>query len=121
MRWLSTTRKQVPASCGDGSTHWTVPQSGRSGTLAVTSDHVLHSSVVSHTLPSSVPTQMRPFCFGDSPMAKMVQYVSAPVLSPVIGPPDHCCFCLSSRVRSFETGSHVCPPSRVRKSTLPAW
>ena len=28
-----------------------------------------------------------PFCFGDSASAKMVQYTSTPVLSPVIGPP----------------------------------
>src|SRR5262245_46978948 len=54
-------------------------------------------------------------------MAKMVQYVSAPVLSPVIGPPLHCCFCLSLRVRSLLTASHVCPPSVVLSSTLAPW
>src|SRR2546421_9972715 len=121
MRWLSTTRYAVPAANGDGSTHTTVPQSGRSGMFAVTFVHVLASSRLTWTNPSSLPAQSRPFCLGDSARAKTVQYVSAPVLSPVIGPPDHCCFCLSLRVRSSETFSHVCPPSRVRKTKLPPW
>src|SRR4051812_46244121 len=100
---------------------WTLPQSGRSGTFAVTFVHVFASSVLTCTRPSSDPAQRRPFCLGDSARAKIVQYVSAPVLSPVIGPPDHFCFCLSFRVRSPETGAQVCPPSVVRKRTLPPW
>ena len=39
----------------------------------------------------------------------------------MIGPPDHACFALSSRVRSGETIDQVRPPSALRKSTLAAW
>ncbi len=44
-----------------------------------------------------------------------------PVLSPVMGPPDHCCFAGSLRVRSPLMAVHDCPPSVVRKSTLAPW
>ena len=41
--------------------------------LAVTSDQVLPSSCVTWSRPSSLPAQIRPFCFGDSATAKIVQ------------------------------------------------
>ncbi len=41
---------------------------------------------VTWTLPSSVPTQIRPGRRGDSEMVMMVQWVSAPVTSGVIPP-----------------------------------
>src|SRR3954468_784736 len=99
----------------------TVPQSGNSGTFWVTFTQVFPSSLETCTNPSSLPAHSSPFCFGDSASAKIVQYTSTPVLSPVIGPPLHCCFCLSLRVKSLLTASHVCPASRVRNSTFPAW
>ena len=50
----------------------TVPHSGRPGIAAVTFFQVLPSSVVTCTRPSSLPAQIRPFCFGDSAIAKIV-------------------------------------------------
>src|SRR5215813_4809890 len=97
----------------------TVPHSGSPG--GVTLLHSLPPSVVTWTNPSSLPAQRRSFCFGDSAMAKTVSYTSTPVLSPVIGPPDHFCLLLSFRVRSLLTAFHVLPPSRVRNRTLAAW
>src|SRR5687768_9297618 len=101
--------------------HFTVPHSGISGMFAVTFVHVLPLSRETWTRPSSLPAQSTPRSFGDSARAKMVQYTSTPVLSPVIGPPDHFCFALSFRVRSPLIGVQELPPSVVRKSTLPAW
>jgi hypothetical protein len=43
------------------------------------------------------------------------------VLSPVIGPPDHCCFDASLRVRSALIAVQLWPPSAVRNSTLAPW
>ena len=42
------------------------------------------------------------------------------LIGPVIGPPLHCCFCLSFRDRSGDTFSHVFPPSvdRLRRRSL---
>src|ERR1017187_9226640 len=65
----------VPASNGDGATMPILDHSFwgycfNSG--GVTSVHVVPLSRVIWTRPSSVPTQMRPFCFGDSAMQKMV-------------------------------------------------
>ena len=50
----------------------TVPHSGKPGIAAVTFVQVLPPSRVTCTRPSSLPAQIRPFCFGDSAMAKMV-------------------------------------------------
>ena len=43
---------------------------------------------VTCTVPSSVPAQITPFVTGDSAIANTVPYVSTPVWSFVIGPPD---------------------------------
>src|SRR5512143_3920171 len=42
-------------------------------------------------------------------------------MSPVIGPPDHCCFDLSLRVRSGLIAVQVAPRSVVRNSTFAPW
>src|SRR5262245_57972852 len=97
----------------------TVPHSG--APRGVTLSHLPPASRVTCTRPSSLPAQMSPFSFGDSATAKMVQYHSTPVLSPVTGPPDHFCFDLSLRVRSGLMAVQVWPPSVVRNSTLPPW
>src|SRR5260221_14764975 len=97
-----------------------VPHSCRHLMLLVSLVQVLTPSEDTLTRPSSVPAQSRSFCRGDSAMAKMVPYTSTPVLSPVIGPPDHFCFVLSLRVRSGLTGLQVRPPSVVLKRTLAA-
>ena len=60
---------------------------------------------VSWTLPSSVPTQIRPGTFGDSDTVMMVQWVSAPVTSGVrppvgLAPPYWAFLALSFVVRS---------------------
>src|SRR5438034_1247416 len=99
----------------------TVPHSGKLLILFVTLVQVLPPSGETLTRPSSVPAQSRSFCRGDSAMAKMVPYTSTPVLSPVIGPPDHFCFVLSLRVRSLLIASQVLPSSVVRNRTLAAW
>ena len=84
----------------------TVPHSGKFGIAAVTFFQFFPSSVVTCTSPSSLPAQMRPFCFGDSAIAKTVPNVSTPVPSPVMGPPVHVCFDLSFLVRSGLMTSH---------------
>src|SRR5260370_30520151 len=97
-----------------------VPHSGRPLMLLVTLVQVLPPSDDTLTRPSSVPAQSRSFCRGDSAMAKMVPYTSTPVLSPVIGPPDHCCLVLSLRVRSPLIAAHFRPASLVMNNTLAA-
>jgi hypothetical protein len=67
--------------------------------LAVTFSQVRPPSRVSWTWPSSVPTQMTPALSGDSEMARMVQWFSAPVLSTV-RPPDSLSLAGSLVVRS---------------------
>src|SRR5262245_57107733 len=99
----------------------TVPQFGMSGMFFVTLSQLLPLSRLTWTRPSSLPAHRTPACFGDSARAKIVQYTSAPVLSPVIGPPENFCLDLSSRVRSGLTAFHVLPPSCVRNSTLAPW
>src|SRR5207247_10792670 len=98
-----------------------VAQSGRPIRPLVTFVQVLPSSFETCTTPSSLPAHKTPFCCGDSASAKTVQKISTPVLSPVIGPPDHCCLFLSLRVRSPLIFSQLCPPSRVRKTIWAAW
>src|SRR5437870_8849564 len=98
-----------------------VAQSGRPLRPLDTLVHVLPSSFETCTTPSSLPAQRIPFCLGDSASAKTVQKISTPVLSPVIGPPDHCCLFLSLRVRSPLIRVQFWPPLAVRKTTLAAW
>ncbi len=99
----------MAASNGEGSMTLTVPHSGRPGTFGVTFVHVVPSSRETWTSPSSEPTQRSPFSRGDSAIAKIVPYHSTPVLSPVIGPPDHFCLLSSSRVRSGLIASQRLP------------
>src|SRR5437763_12053877 len=99
----------------------TVPQSGKFGMAAVTFFQVLPLSGETWTRPSSLPAQSWPGVLYDSATAKIVQYISAPVLSPVIGPPDHCCLFLSLRVRSPLIFAQLWPPLVERKRTLAAW
>src|SRR5207249_11754540 len=70
-------------------------------------------------LPSSVPAQMTFASRGLSAIEMMVQWVSARVLSELIGPPLGFCLDLSFVVRSGLIAAHVVPRSRVRNSTLP--
>ena len=120
-RWASMTTYAVPAAVRDGSIIEMVPNCGAPGRAAVTFVHDLPPSRVTCTSPSSEPAQMTSRCAGDSAMAKTVANVSTPVLSPVIGPPDHCCFETSLRVRSPLMTDHDCPPSRVRNTTCAPW
>src|SRR5438128_42190 len=101
----------------------TVAHFGRPLRLSVTLIQCSPPSRLTWTRPSSLPAQRTPLPFsaGDSARAKIVQYTSAPVLSPVIGPPDHSCLLLSSRVRSLLIAFQVFPPSGDRKRMLPAW
>src|SRR3954462_13223223 len=102
--------------------HVTVAHLGNPlGPLGVTSSQVLPPSGLTWTRPSSLPAHSSPCCTGDSATAKMVPYTSTPVLSPVIGPPDHFCFDLSLRVRSSLTGFQLRPSSLVTNSLLLAW
>src|SRR5687768_14931895 len=98
----------------------TVPSRGRPAIFDVTFVHEPPPLRVTCTRPSSLPTQMRPFSRGDSATAKIVVHVSTPVLSPVIGPPDHFCRSLSLVVRSGLMTAHVWPPSVDRNSTCAA-
>src|SRR5437763_10124160 len=98
----------------------TVPHSGRPAFVrpGVTLSQVPPASRDTWTRPSSLPAHRRPFCLGDSATAKRVPYTSTPVLSPVMGPPDHFCFDLSLRVRSLLIGVQVRPSLSVRNRTL---
>jgi hypothetical protein len=62
----------VPASKEEGSIMLTVPHSGKPVIAAVTFFQLFPSSVVTCTRPSSLPAQIKPFCFGDSAIAKTV-------------------------------------------------
>src|SRR5262245_47876585 len=101
----------------------TVPHSGRPTLVrpGVTLLQLLPASRLTWTRPSSLPAHSRPFWVGDSASAKIVPYTSTPVLSPVIGPPDHFCLPLSLRVRSPLTFVHVLPSFCVMKRTLAPW
>src|SRR5687767_8255912 len=69
--------------------------------------------------PSSVPTHNNPFLKGDSSNEKTSAYVSTPVWSFVIGPPDASIVFGSRRASSGETAVQL-PPSFVdRKSFDP--
>src|SRR5215469_5291604 len=103
----------VPSSYGDGSTLLMRAQCGRFGIPAVMLFQCAPPSRVTHTKPSSVPTQSSPLVIGDSAIDAMVSYTSVPALSRVIGSPDGFCLFLSLRVRSGLTAAHVAPPSSV--------
>src|SRR5262249_4112815 len=105
----------------EASMQFTVPHSGNPEMLGVTLVQFLPPSRETWTSPSSLPAQSRSFSRGDSATAKIVPYTSTPVLSPVIGPPDHFCLLGSLRVRSGLTGAQCRPPSLVLKRTLLAW
>src|SRR5687768_7528810 len=72
------------------------------------------------TSPSSVPAQSTPACTGDSSKAKISAYVSTPVWSRVIGPPDGPMVFGSFRARSGDTGVQLCPSFVDRNSREPA-
>src|SRR5438034_10986608 len=91
--------------------------SGTSG--GVTFCQLLPASRETWIRPSSEPHQSTPFSCGDSRAQKIVQQISTPVLSLVIGPPDGACLDLSLRVRSGLIGCQDWPSSVVLKSTLP--
>ncbi len=97
----------MPASCGDGSIIDTRVKSPRS--FGVTFVHLPPLSRVIWMNPSSDPVQMVPFSFGDSAMVKIVPYVSTPVWSFVIGPPDGPSVAGSCRVRSGLIAFHDIP------------
>src|ERR1041385_7824459 len=73
-------------------------KSGRPG--GVTVFQFAPPSRVTATTPSSDPVQMTLPSFGDGAIVKTVAYVSTPVLSFVIGPPDDPIVFGSCRVRS---------------------
>src|ERR1051325_941803 len=98
-----------------------VPHSLSFGMFLVTLVHDLPSSVETWTRPSSEPAQRTPAFFGDSAIAEMVPSYSTPVLSPWMGPPDHFCLDLSSRVRSGLIFDQVLPSSLERNNTFAAW
>jgi hypothetical protein len=89
---------------------------GRPGTLPTTFVQVLPPSRVTCRLPSSVPTHRTSRFFGDSAIAKIVQWFSAVELS-MVSPPDSSCFCLAGSfvVRSGEIRSQLSPRSFERK------
>src|SRR5687768_18105653 len=68
------------------------------------------------TSPSSVPAHNTPGCTGDSSNANINAYVSTPVWSFVIGPPDGPIVFGSFRARSGDTGVQLCPSLVERKS-----
>ena len=89
---------------------------GRPGTVPATFVQVFPPSRVTCTLPSSVPTQMTSWLFGDSEIAKIVQWFSAVELS-MVSPPESICFCFAGSfvVRSGEIRSQLSPRSFERK------
>src|SRR5688572_9669826 len=72
------------------------------------------------TSPSSVPAHNTPAWTGDSSNAKINAYVSTPVWSLVIGPPDGPMVFGSLRARSGDTAAQLCPSFVDRKSFEPA-
>src|SRR5574341_2515716 len=89
----------VPASYREASMLLTVPHGSMLGTFAVTFVQFGPPSRVSCTMPSFVPAQITPACFGDSAIAKITGAYSTPMLSPV-SPPENPCLLLSFEVRS---------------------
>jgi hypothetical protein len=106
----------APSACGPASTQETQLAGGRPGTFFTTFVQFAPPSLVSCTLPSSVPTQIVFASRGLSEIEKIVVCISAAELSTVI-PPDCSCFCFSGSfvVRSGEIRCHDCPPSLVAK------
>ena len=74
---------------------------------------------VTWTFPSSVPHQMIPGTIGDSEIVIIVQWISAPVLSSVIGPPESFCFSGSLVERSGLMTYQDCPPFVVLNKKFP--
>src|SRR5262249_30878413 len=96
----------------------TVPHSGIP--LGVTLAQFFPPSVVTCTMPSSDPAQIRSFCTGDSTTEKIVSYTSTPVLSLVMGPPEATCLLFSLRVRSGLMICQLMPSSVDLNSTCAA-
>src|SRR5574337_218289 len=76
-------------------------------------------SLLTHTRPSSVPTQMTLPSVGASEIERMVSVFSALEMSWNTGPPATGWCSLMSRVRSFEIGCQLAPPSVDLNTTLP--
>ncbi len=102
----------MPASKCDGSMEEILPQGG-SFMAAVTSVHVAPASLVMCTRPSFDPTQITPFCTGDSAMANSVAPSKVIRLSVEV-PPELCWCVVSLRVRSGLIAFQLAPPSVVR-------
>src|SRR5262245_3096375 len=113
-RYLVATTYAVRASEWDGSSAVIHDHSGRSG--GVTLSQCCPASSVTWTSPSSLAAHKSPTCTGDSVSADSVQYVSAPVMSFVIAPPDPTSLSGSFLVRSGLIGSQLAPPVSVRKT-----
>ena len=64
---------------------------------------------MTYALPSSDPVQMSPRSRALGAMVKTVEYVSTPVWSRVIGPPEGPSVAGSARVRSGEMRCQLCP------------
>ena len=71
--------------------------------------HVSPPSREMLTNPSSEPAQNTPASCADSTNANIVQYVSAPEVSKVTGPPEGCILVGSLRVKSGLIGSQELP------------
>src|SRR5690348_2119660 len=76
-------------------------------------------SLLTHTRPSSVPTQITLPSLGASEMERMVSVFSALEMSWNTGPPAIGWCALRLRVRSFEIGCQFAPPSVDLNRTLP--
>src|SRR5437867_10394532 len=109
----------VPASTADAEIDEIHEERGAPATFGATFVQCPPPSRVNCRLPSSVPAQMTFGSRGLSAIARIVQCVSARVLSGVIGPPLGFCFVLSFVVRSGLIGVQVVPRSVVLNRTLP--
>src|SRR6266516_4307561 len=110
----------MPASAFDAEIDDTQPKRGAPAMFGATFVQCVPPSRVICTFPSSVPAQRTLRSRGLSASARFVQWVSARVLSGLMGPPLGLCFSLSFVVRSGLITFHVVPPSAVLKTTLPA-
>src|SRR5690606_11611744 len=97
----------LPGECGDASTRLMRANSGVPG--GVTFVQFAPPSRVTCTRPSSEPTQIVPASWYDGAMVKITAYVSTPVWSFVMGPPDGPIVFGSCRVRSGLMRSQVWP------------
>src|SRR5215467_5160603 len=109
----------VPASSRDAEIDETQANRGAPLIFPPTLVQCAPPSRVSCTLPSSVPTQMTLGSRGLSAIERIVQCVSARVLSELIGPPLGFWVSLSFVVRSGLMAVQVEPASVVLNSTLP--